>query len=102
QRQLSLNEQPNIIWGQVKLDGKTVSGVEVHVESDPSLIPVYFNDLMLPDAKLNVTSANGIFAFIDVSPGYHSLLATRAGTLFGYQNVIAEEGSIAVGDIEAT
>lgn len=102
QRQLSLDENLNIIWGQVKLDGKTVSGVEVQVESDPSLLPIYFNELMLPDPKLNVTSGNGLFAFIEASPGYHSLLATRAGAFFGYQNVVVEEGSIAVGDIEAT
>lgn len=102
QRQLSLDENPNIIWGQTKLDGKPVSGIEVQVESDPSLVPVYFNEMMLPDSKLNKTSSNGIFAFLDASPGYHSLLATRAGTLFGFQNVVVEEGSIAVGDIEAT
>lgn len=102
QRQLSLDENPNIIWGQVKLDGKTISGVEVQVESDPSLVPVYFNEMMLPDPKLNTTSANGLFAFVDTSPGYHSLLATRSGALFGYQNVVVEDGSIAVGDIEAT
>jgi len=102
QRQLSLGENPSIIWGQVMLDEKTISGVEVQVESDSSLVPVYFNEMMLPDPKLNSTSANGLFAFVDASPGYHSLLATRSGTLFGYQNVVVEDGSIAVGNIEAT
>lgn len=102
QRQMSFDGAPTIIWGKVSLDGKTLSGINVEVESDQSLIPVYFNQFMLPDPSLKTTSENGLFAFVNVQPGFHSLLATRSDSFLGYQNVIVEEGSVAQGDIEST
>ncbi|MGZ3780331.1 MAG: hypothetical protein ACXVCY_06790 [Pseudobdellovibrionaceae bacterium] len=102
QRMLSFDGSPSIIWGKVSLDGKSLAGIEVVVESDSTLQPIYFNALMLPDAALKATSENGLFAFVDVSPGFHSLLATRQNSIVGYQNVVVEEGSIAQGDIEST
>ncbi|WP_374029485.1 hypothetical protein [Bdellovibrio bacteriovorus] len=102
QRAQSFEGAPTIIWGKVALDGKNVSGIDVVVESDPSLQPVYFNQFMIPDATLKTTSENGLFAFVNVQPGFHSLLATRADSIFGYQNVVVEEGSVAQGDIEST
>jgi len=102
QRSMSLDGQPAIIWGKISMDGKPVAGIEVVVESDPDLIPIYFNQWMLPDANLKSTSENGLYAFVQVSPGFHSVLATRAKGIFGYQNVVVEEGSVAQGDIENT
>lgn len=102
QRQITLAEPPTVIWGKVTMDGKALSGIDVTVESDPGLQPIYFNKLMIPDQNLKSTSDNGLFAFVDASPGFHSLLATRASTIVGYQNVIVENGSVAQGDIEST
>lgn len=99
QRTETLNEVPAIIWGRVQKDGSNTSGAEVLVESDPNLQPVYFNQLMLPDPNLKATSDNGLFAFVDVSPGYHSLLALNSSGILGYQNVVVEEGSVAQGNI---
>lgn len=102
QRQLSLSTDPTLIWGRASQDGKGLAGVEVSLEADLGLEPVYFNQFMLPDMSLKSTSENGLFAFVDVAPGFQSLLATRGDKIFGYQNVMVEEGSVAQGDIEST
>ncbi|WP_295902145.1 hypothetical protein [uncultured Bdellovibrio sp.] len=102
QRTQSFDGAPTVIWGRVSQDGKNLSGIEVAVESDESLLPIYFNQFMLPDPNLKATSDNGLYAFVDVSPGFHSLLATRANSILGYQNVLVEDGSVAQGDIEST
>lgn len=102
QRALYYEGEPTIIWGKVSLDGKNLSGIDIVVESDTSLQPVYFNALMLPDPTLKSTSENGLYAFVNVKAGFHSLLATRANSIVGYQNVVVEEGSVAQGDIEST
>lgn len=102
QRGMFYEGDSTVIWGKVTLDGKALSGIDITVESDSSLQPVYFNQIMIPDPTLKATGENGIFAFVNVGPGFHSLLATRAGSILGYQNVIVEKGSIALGDIKAT
>lgn len=100
QRQQSFEGAPTVIWGRISQDGKSLAGAQVEVESASDLTPVYFNQFMLPDPKLTATSENGLFAFVDVRVGFHSLLATKADAILGYQNVVVEEGSVAQGDIE--
>lgn len=102
QRAMSIEGEPTIVWGRVILDGKNVSGIDVSIESDPGAQAIYFNQFMIPDPTLKATSENGLFAFVGVTPGFQSLLATRGESIFGYSNVVVEEGSVAVGDIEAT
>lgn len=92
-----------VVWGKVTQDGKPVSGIQVQMEGDEEGVQaIYFNQFMLPDPKLTATSKNGLYAFIDVEEGFQSLLATRGESIFGYQNVVAENGSVALGDIENT
>ncbi|QDK43706.1 hypothetical protein DOM22_00240 [Bdellovibrio sp. ZAP7] len=93
---------PSLIWGKVMLDGKPVSGIEVTVETAPDLKPIYFNQFMMPDMNLTKTSDNGLYAFVQVPTGFHSLLATRSDSIFGYVNVVSEQGAVAQGDLEAT
>lgn len=102
QRMQSEEGAPTVIWGRVSLDGKSLSGIDVIVESEPDLQPIYFNQFMLPDPTLKATGENGLFAFVNVSAGFHSLLASRENSIFGYKNVVAEEGSVAQGDVEST
>lgn len=102
QRSIISADTPTIIWGRVAIDKKPVSGIEVSLESDPSLQAIYFNQFMIPDSNLRTTSENGLYAFINVELGFHSLLATRSESFFGYSNVIVEDGSVAQGDIEST
>lgn len=101
-RNESTEGAPSLIWGKVMLDGKAVAGIDVMVETAPDLKPIYFNQFMMPDAKLTKTSDNGMYAFIHVPAGFHSLLATRSDSIFGYVNVVSEEGAVAQGDLEAT
>ncbi|MEN0057780.1 MAG: hypothetical protein AAGB31_03005 [Bdellovibrio sp.] len=102
QRNLTFAEQPSIIWGKAILDGKPVAGIEVTVEADEGLQPVYFNQFLIPDPSLKATSENGLYAFVDAPLGFQSLLATRGDSIFGYQNVVVEEGAVAQGDIESS
>lgn len=102
QRQLSYDGAPTVIWGRATLDEKPQAGVSVEVESDPSLEAVYFNAFMIPDANLKATSENGLYAFVAAQPGFHSLLAKRGDAIFGYQNVVVEDNSVAQGDIAAS
>lgn len=99
QRNMSFEGAPTVIWGRVSVDGKESAGVEVFVESEPDLQPIYFNQFLLPDPSLKATGENGIFAFAGVSGGFHSILATKAQKIVGYQNVVIEEGSVAQGDV---
>jgi hypothetical protein len=101
-RNESYDGAPSLIWGKVMLDGKPVSGIDVTVETAPDLQPIYFNQFMMPDMNLKKTSENGLYAFVQVPTGFHSLLATRSDSIFGYVNVVSEEGAVAQGDVEAT
>jgi hypothetical protein len=101
-RNESSDDAPSLIWGKVMLDGKAVAGIDVIVETAPDLKPIYFNQFMMPDPKLTKTSDNGMYAFVHVPTGFHSLLATRSDSIFGYVNVVCEEGAVAQGDLEAT
>ena len=100
QDQTSPEDLGNVVWGKVSLDGHPMPGIEVKLESLPEMEPIYFNQFMLPDPKLTSTSENGLYAFISVTDGFHSLVATRENGIFGYQNVVVEKGSVATGDIQ--
>jgi hypothetical protein len=102
QRQMSFDGAPTVIWGRATLDEKPQAGVTVEVESDSSLEAVYFNAFMIPDPNLKATSDNGLYAFVAAQPGFHSLLAKKGETIFGYQNVVVEDNSVAQGDIAAS
>jgi hypothetical protein len=102
QRQLSYDGAPTVIWGRATLDEKPQAGITVEVESDSSLEAVYFNAFMIPDPNLKATSDNGLYAFVAAQPGFHSLLAKRGEAIFGYQNVVVEDNSVAQGDIAAS
>lgn len=102
QRQMSVDGAPTVIWGQATLDEKPQAGITVEVESDPSLEAVYFNAFMIPDPNLKATSENGLYAFVAAQPGFHSLLAKKGESIFGYQNVVVEDNSVAQGDIAAS
>lgn len=95
-------DNTSIVWGTVSLDGKPLSGVTVMSETEPETKAIYFNEFMIPDPKLTATSANGLFAFLDLPEGFHALLAQRGNAYFGHQNVEVEAGSVALGDIEST
>ncbi len=97
----SIQEQlGTVVWGKVSQDTKAISGIKVHLEGNEELLPIYFNQFMLPDPKLAETTENGLYVFIDVSEGFQSLVAMRGESIFGYQNVVVEVGSVALADIE--
>lgn len=96
------SENPAIVWGTAKLDGKPISGITVHSESDPEAKAIYFNDFMIPDAKLTATSSNGMFAFTGMNEGFQALLGQRGDAYFSHQNILVEAGTVSVADLEST
>jgi hypothetical protein len=70
-------DQASIIWGRVTRSGKPVEGASVDLmTTQEPVAPVYFNEAMMPDAKLSATSSNGLYAFFPISPGAHAVQAT--------------------------
>lgn len=95
-------EDTTIVWGRVELDGKPISGASVISETDSEAKPIYFNEFMIPDPRLSATSANGLYAFINIQQGFNAILATRGEAYFGHQNVVVEPGTVAIGDIQSS
>jgi hypothetical protein len=95
-------EDSTFVWGTISLDGKPLSGVTVVSETDPDAKTIYFNEFMLPDSHLTATSANGIYAFVNIQQGFNAILAQRGEAYFGHQNVVVEPGTVAIGDIQSS
>lgn len=91
-------ESGGVIWGRVVRAGQTVSGAEVEVRTAGGGEPIYFNDLMLPDASLRATGANGIFAMSNVDPGTH-VVQVRIGKRLS-DPVFLKSGIASVSNIE--
>jgi hypothetical protein len=68
-----------IVWGRV-LKGRTpLSGAKVEAAGSQGIGPIYFNSLHLPDTKLEATSNNGLFVFLNVPLGTQSMRAQVDG-----------------------
>lgn len=94
-------ENGSVVWGQVLLDGKPLSGVKVEVLSNEDFKPIYLNG-WLPDPNLDSTSENGYFIFVNLPQGMHSLIATRGGQQYSHINVEVDEESISSAVLEHT
>jgi hypothetical protein len=67
-------EKMAIIWGRVTRQGVPVVGAKIEMAGE--FKPIYFGDykgISVPDAKLTVTSKNGLFSFIRVPEGVQAL-----------------------------
>lgn len=64
-------EDLGMVWGKVTQDGEPVKGARIQI-SDGSE-PIYFNELFLPDKKLEGTTENGLFAFVKLNSGIKSV-----------------------------
>lgn len=70
----ALRGQYSIVVGKVTANGETQAGASVEMAGAISK-PIYFNSLMIPDPKQDMTASNGLFAFLEVSPGIHQVRA---------------------------
>ncbi|MFN7824994.1 MAG: hypothetical protein ACK5P6_06510 [Pseudobdellovibrionaceae bacterium] len=100
---VSLSEENNsIVFGQIKQDGKPISGLKVGAELFPEQMAIYFNELMLPDFALEGTSSNGYFAILNLPEGFHSLIVKAGEHYFSHQNVIVDANTISFTEVEST
>lgn len=93
-------EEYRVIWGQVTTDDKATADAEVVLESFPALTAVYFNEFNIPDSNLKATSKNGLYAFVNVPEGFHSLVVLQKDKVVGYQNTNVENDSVSLAHIE--
>lgn len=85
----SAAEQAGVVWGRILKDGKPVRGVEVELAG--SYMPVYFNQIYLPDNQLHATDDNGMFAFLLVRPGVQAVRIRYNGKMYPAQVFPTEE-----------
>lgn len=95
-------ETGSLVWGQVIQSGKPIPGAQVQVENLPNVRPVYFNSMMFPDPSMKTTGENGYFAFVDLPSGFHSLLGLHGNMYLSHANVVVDEDSVSVADLESS
>ncbi len=88
-----------VIIGRVLVDGKSAANVQVQLESEPGLFPVYFDQFMIPAMNQTGTSENGYFMFIGIEPNNYHVVARRQNTIVGSQLFIVEAESLAFQNI---
>ena len=72
-----IDERKSMIWGRVTRNGLAAAGVKVDLmTSEQEVRAVYFNAMLMPDATLKETSANGLYAFFPVDAGSHAVQAS--------------------------
>ena len=96
------NPQLPVVWGQVLMDGRAVTGAQVEIESEPDARVVYFDLLNLPDTNLKETSTNGYFAIIGAQEGFHALVARRGGQYYAHNIASLEAGTVSVVNLESS
>lgn len=68
-----------IVWGRVLKGRKPIEGAVVESAGSQGIGPIYFNSLHLPDTKLQATSNNGLFVFLNLPSGTQSIRAQVRG-----------------------
>lgn len=87
-----------VVWGQIRRDGKAAEGVSVQMAGNYQ--PIYFNAAYLPDPKLTATTANGLFAFINVRRGVQALRVQVENRVFPAQVFPTEDKHVSYVELE--
>ena len=90
--------QQSIVWGQVSRLGKTLSNVQLELAGDNHAI--YFNAAYLPDPGLRATSANGLFAFVNVKTGVQAVRVRIGNKIYPAQIFPTEEKHVSYIELE--
>ncbi len=100
--ELGMTPQENsaLIWGVIKNPKGVIGGVKVELEDLPDIKPIYFNQLMLPDREINQTTSSGIFVFLNVPEGIHSIKAHKGNIFFSHATTISKLGMVSAVEIE--
>lgn len=95
-------KKPNaVVWGRVSQSGKPAAGAVVEmITGEQEAKAVYFNSLLIPDASLSSTSANGLYAFIVPEAGVHAVQARLANAVMEPVLFPAETGVVTSIDLE--
>ena len=90
-----------VIWGKiVDWRGHPLSGATVELAGDSKAKLVYFNNHFLPDTSFRQTSSTGWFAFVNVTPGIHSIRAIHNHRYIPAQTLPAEVGYVSYAQLQ--
>lgn len=93
------NKNGPILMGRILSKGKPVSGAEIQIASAPGLLPIYFDQFMIPTFNQTTTTENGYFMFMGVEADNYEVVVSKNGISLGSQLFIAEQDSIAFQNI---
>jgi len=88
-----------LIIGRVLQNGKPVLNAEVQIATAPGLLPIYFDQFMIPAFNQTSTSENAYFMFVGLEPDNYQVIAFKQNIILGSQMFIAEEDAVAFQNI---
>lgn len=88
----------SVVWGQIQRGGKPSAGAVVEMAG--SYKPIYLNEMYLPDPSLKATSANGLFAFVDVKRGVQALRVLSQGRTYPAQVFPTEDQHVSYVELD--
>lgn len=100
--QIEFVTDAGFLIGRVLVDGKPIAGARIVVENQPSLEPIYFNTLLIPDFKSSQTTDNGLFIFPGLRTGSYQVTAFLADKNLGSQIYFVEPQIVSYQEIQST
>lgn len=95
------NRNAPVLIGRVLVDGKPAANAQVQIEGHPGLLPVYFDQFLIPAPAQSGTSDNGYFMFVGVESGIYNVVASRQNLLLGSQHFVAEDEALGFQNISS-
>lgn len=89
----------NAIVGSVTQKGLPLENIKVSLLGNEHQKPVYFNNRGAADPKLQKTSVNGGFIFVNVSNGVHLVQAVSGNDVLSQKWYMAKDGRLSQGQI---
>ncbi len=93
------SETAPILMGRVFESEKSLAGIQVQIENHPGILPVYFDQFMIPNFKQTETSESGYFMFLGLEESNYNVAAFKEGRMIGYQMFATENDAISYQNI---
>lgn len=85
-----LDKANSIVWGEALWNGNGLENVEITISDRNAIGPIFLNDLYIPDKSMKSTGDVGVFSFVNLSPGIHSITYKYGAKLYKDTIFVAE------------